>query len=319
MKTAICSLSGRPAKNNPRPGSAWPNVLWRMPPSCVEVFAHLVSLAECGSTVELGLRELAEITGYSHEQVRRAIKRLAGAHLVLWINRGRGRGRKSRFRVLWRFYPRNVTPGMHAVAQSSRPSFSSGVTRPNSLGEGGSPLSHTLSPLKTENPEKGTAQKWADWPEGQSALPPAAKILRRAALLIRQTILFDEEEFGELDGVWKLEYWAGNAILVGLWRLRRYWADPQHVWGAVHLVVYRIRSVDTWCWRWWLRRGVRAVYALITRWVKEALCSTARLFTHGSPSSATDEDLAEVGRGGAIEGGWLVDGARCSSPVPEWR
>jgi len=277
------SLSTECGRGNSFPGGASPDVLRHMPKSCRDVFFYLASLAEPGTTIEVSLRELGSATGFSHEQVRRAIKRLSGARLISWRNRGRGRGRKSRFRVLWRFRRgAKVTPGARRVAESSEPGFSTEIAGVGGSGGAASPLSHTLSPLGT--PEKETAQR-ADAPKGASALPRHAKFLRAVAFSLRWTPLFEEEvlgvdpfDFKEIRKLAELEDHASRAILTALWRMRGQWRGRAHVWTAVRLVVYRVRFSDVWCWSWWRARGVRAVYALITKWVAQALALTERLF-----------------------------------------
>ena len=81
-----------------------PDVLRRMPLSCSVVFDILRFLAG-GEAVEVSLRDLAEMTRYSPRQVRRALRRLEGAHLIRWKTSGPGRGHVSIFEILWRPLP----------------------------------------------------------------------------------------------------------------------------------------------------------------------------------------------------------------------
>ena len=94
-------LGATQAKDSWDRQSCRPNVLRRMPLSCNVVFDVLRSLAG-GEAVEVGLRELAEMTRYSTRQVRRALRRLEAAHLIRWETFGPGRGHRSVFQTLWR-------------------------------------------------------------------------------------------------------------------------------------------------------------------------------------------------------------------------
>jgi len=78
-----------------------PDVLRRMPLSCNVIFDVLRSFA-MGEAVELSIRELAEMCRLSPRQVRRALARLQGAHLIRWQRNGPGRGHRSIIEVLWK-------------------------------------------------------------------------------------------------------------------------------------------------------------------------------------------------------------------------
>ena len=273
LTTSEVSVSGSTGQGN-TPLLRWPDVLQVLPPSCRVVFQALAQISELGNAeeVEISLRELAEIANFSHEQTRRALRRLQGAGVLLWINRGRGRGRKSRFKILWRFYGQKVTPKNYAATRSSERSFSSGI---DALQAFASPL-HT-SPLSFPREKReGALLESKDAPPGASLPSGAEKIFRRLAAALRRTALLfpgpDELQWSYA----RLGNTAIEALLVALWRMRRRFRNPSHLFIAAELVLERVRK-NSWCWEWWRVRGVRAVYALVTRWVKQAFWLSERV------------------------------------------
>ena len=271
QQDSLCATGDKGKTPPPR----WPDVLQVMSPSCLAVFQALAQISKPGEEVEISLRELAEIANFSHEQTRRALRRLQGAGVLLWINRGRGRGRKSRFKILWRFYGRKVTPRDSVTARRSERSFSRDIGAPKALSDAASPLSHTLSPLSFPRENGWSALQSKDAPGGAS-LPDAEKIFRRLAAALRRTALLPPGH-NELRWLYtRLEGTAREALLVALWRMRRRFRNPSHLFIVAELVVQRIRQ-NPWCWKWWSLRGVRAVYALVTRWVKQAFWLSERV------------------------------------------
>jgi len=78
-----------------------PDVLRRMPLSCSVVFDVLRSLA-IGEAITISVSELSVMCRLSPRQVRRALARLQGAHLIRWQRNGPGRGHRSIIEVLWK-------------------------------------------------------------------------------------------------------------------------------------------------------------------------------------------------------------------------
>ena len=265
QRASSVSLTGGKDK-----ATRWPDVLRHLPRSCQTVFRCLSELSQFGGTeLELSLRELAEIAGFSHEQVRRALRRLAGARLVLWLNRGPGRGHRSKIRILWYFGSENVTPQNYRAAGRPEHSF---LSRIDALRASASPL-HT-SPLSSPRAKrKGALLESKDAPPGASLPAGAAKNFRRLAAALRRTALLPP---GHSLWLYKLEGTVRVAILTALWRLRGRWRSREQLLAMTQLVLQRVRE-NPWCWRWWRVRGVRAVYALVTRWVKQALWLSERV------------------------------------------
>jgi hypothetical protein len=149
-------------------GGKWPDVLLRMPASCRQVFAVLLwELAKPtrGQTVEISLRDLGKVAGISHEQARRALRRLAGANVIILHSRGPGRGRRSEIRVLWRFFPggdqggQNVTPQALGTGDGGKITAGTGFA-PHSVA-GTPPSNSPPSPRETRSTESFARQRRA--------------------------------------------------------------------------------------------------------------------------------------------------------------
>jgi len=99
-----------------------PDVLRHMPLSCNVVFDVLRTYA-AGEAAELSPRELAQVCRLSPRQVRRALARLQGAHLIRWQRGGPGRGHCSTIEVLWKNppqKPRNRLQRLRDIFQPPR-------------------------------------------------------------------------------------------------------------------------------------------------------------------------------------------------------
>jgi len=87
-----------------------PRVLGDMPRSCSVLFDILLEKAHDG-LLEIPLLELCRLSGFTKLTVRRALRRLEAVRLIRREGGGRGRGRKTRIRLLWkRFSPEKGLP-----------------------------------------------------------------------------------------------------------------------------------------------------------------------------------------------------------------
>jgi len=90
--------------------SSRPRVLGDMPRSCSVLFDILLEKAHDG-LLEISLLELCRLSGFTKLTVRRALRRLEAVRLIRREGGGRGRGRKTRIRLLWkRFSPEKGLP-----------------------------------------------------------------------------------------------------------------------------------------------------------------------------------------------------------------
>jgi len=81
-----------------------------MPRSCSVLFDILLARAQDGF-LEISLLELCHLSGFTKLTVRRALRRLEAVRLIRREGGGRGRGRKTRIRLLWkRFSPEKGLP-----------------------------------------------------------------------------------------------------------------------------------------------------------------------------------------------------------------
>jgi len=111
-----------PAQRDKRDGDPRrPDVLRHMPLSCSIVFDVLRTYA-AGEAAELSVRELAQMCRLSPRQVRRALARLQGAHLIRWQRGGPGRGHCSTIEVLWENPPQKPRNRLQRLGDMSSPS-----------------------------------------------------------------------------------------------------------------------------------------------------------------------------------------------------
>jgi len=133
-----------------------------------------------------------------------------------------------------------------------------------------------------------SAPEGKDAPPGASLPPGPEKFFRGLAVRLRRTPLLPPGH-NELRWLYtRLEGTAREALLVALWRMRRRFRNPSHLFIVAELVVQRIRQ-NPWCWGWWRERGVRAAYALLMRWAREAFWLSERV-------CLASEDLPRGGR-----------------------
>ena len=104
-------------RRDARPNYRLPRVLRRMPLSCRLVFAAFVALSDTQGRLEASTRELARWTGCSPTQVRRALRRLAGARLI-HLKCPAGANTPPMWLLLWRAFPQGVRPRIRARRSS---------------------------------------------------------------------------------------------------------------------------------------------------------------------------------------------------------
>jgi len=92
-----------------------------MPLSCNIVFDVLRTYG-MGEATELPVHELAQMCRLSHRQVRRALARLQGAHLIHWQRSGPGRAHRSIIEVLWKDPPQRSRNRLQRPGDISFPS-----------------------------------------------------------------------------------------------------------------------------------------------------------------------------------------------------
>lgn len=102
-----------PSYGDALPRYRLPRVLRRMPASCRLVFAAFVALSDAQGRLEASTRELARWTGCSPTQVRRALRRLAGARLIR-LKCPAGANTPPMWLLLWRAFPQGVRPHIRA-------------------------------------------------------------------------------------------------------------------------------------------------------------------------------------------------------------
>jgi len=96
--------------------SHYPRVLRDMPRSCAVLFDILLEKAQDGP-LEISVLELCQISGFTKLTVRRALRRLEAVRLIRREGGGRGRGQKTRIRLLWkRFSPEKGLPTRSSVS-----------------------------------------------------------------------------------------------------------------------------------------------------------------------------------------------------------
>ena len=143
-----------------------PDVLRKMPLSCGLVFGAFAALANRGGELQASTRTLAQHTGLSEVQVRRALRRLVAVRLIEIVQPGRGRIATT-YRLRWRGWsfpqgfassPTRARGGVNTCPSGNEKSSSDETA----ARAGGSPAQpKNSSQLRGESCLSPKAERWA--------------------------------------------------------------------------------------------------------------------------------------------------------------
>jgi len=276
-----------------------PDVLSKMPRSCNVIFDVLRTYA-MGEAVELSIRELAEMCRLSHRQVRRALARLHGAHLIRWQRNGPGRGRCSIIEALWKNpaeRPRNrlqrlgdISSPSH-LSRKAREATSAGAA---SLPTAGSKLTDDRGsfPQKKGAPQKPRSEALFEPPSpytqgfktfshSDSRLQLTNRAHRWAMARLRETVR-------ACPVLWPRRNWLLEAMGLALWR-----AIARGEVGTPEELAQVVRRLRAALWGEELPQAARTLHAWAGWKVREILRD---LGWEKEASNTTEELLARIRR-----------------------